>query len=130
MFGTDATVTLESYTITEDAKNGLDSRVMLKLKQYRPYGTLNVKVQQTQTSAPTITTEQKRTEKSVPSNAQTHKVVSGDSLWAIAKKYYGDGNKYPEIYKANSALIDSRNKGTNLSKYTIYAGQVLTIPAL
>lgn len=31
-----------------------------------------------------------------------HTVVKGDTLWAIAKKYYGDGNRYPEIARANN----------------------------
>lgn len=29
-------------------------------------------------------------------------MVKGDTLWAIAKKYYGDGNRYSEIAKANN----------------------------
>lgn len=60
--------------------------------------------------------------------SRTHTVVRGDCLWAIAQKYYGKGSRYPEIYAANQAQIDKRNKGTGLSKYTIYAGQVFTIP--
>lgn len=35
-------------------------------------------------------------------SAKYHTVVKGDTLWAIAKKYYGDGNKYPEIARANN----------------------------
>lgn len=31
-----------------------------------------------------------------------HTVVKGDTLGAIAKKYYGDGNRYSEIAKANN----------------------------
>ena len=44
-------------------------------------------------------------------------VKSGDSLWGIAEKLLGDGNKYREIQRAN-----------HLSGDTIYPGQVLTIP--
>lgn len=36
------------------------------------------------------------------SSAKYHTVVKGDTLWAIAKKYYGDGNRYPEIARANN----------------------------
>ena len=35
-------------------------------------------------------------------SAKYHTVVKGDTLWAIAKKYYGDGNRYPEIARANN----------------------------
>lgn len=39
----------------------------------------------------------------VPNKSTTyHTVVKGDTLWAIAKKYYGDGNRYSEIAKANN----------------------------
>ena len=48
-------------------------------------------------------------------------VVSGDSLWAIAKRAYGDGAKWNSIYEANKSTI-----GANPNK--IYPGQVLSIP--
>lgn len=57
-----------------------------------------------------------------------YKVKTGDCLWTIAKKYYGSGLQYPKIYKANKSMIDKRNKGYNVDKYTIYTGQKLLIP--
>ncbi|TVX91905.1 LysM peptidoglycan-binding domain-containing protein [Paenibacillus agilis] len=62
-----------------------------------------------------------------PPASKTHTVVKGESLWAICKKRYGDGSKYPQLYAKNKALIDKRNKGTGLPKYTIYSGQVLVL---
>ena len=59
---------------------------------------------------------------------KTYTVKKGDCLWNIAKKFYGDGSKYKKIYEANKDLIDGRNKGTGLSPYTIYTGQVFKIP--
>lgn len=32
---------------------------------------------------------------------KTHRVKKGDTLWSIAKKYLGDGNKYKLIMQAN-----------------------------
>lgn len=52
---------------------------------------------------------------------ETYTVVKGDSLWAIAKRQYGDGNRWGSIYDANKDVIGSN---PNL----IYPGQVLTIP--
>lgn len=50
-------------------------------------------------------------------------VVSGDSLSAIAKKFYDDANQWPAIWKANKKTIgDDPNR--------IRPGQVLTIPKL
>jgi nucleoid-associated protein YgaU len=54
--------------------------------------------------------------------AQYHDVVRGDTLSAIAKKYYGDANKYPVIFEANKPMLSDPNK--------IYPGQKLRIPPL
>ncbi|MDP5140526.1 MAG: peptidoglycan-binding protein LysM, partial [Spirosomaceae bacterium] len=54
--------------------------------------------------------------------AQFHTVESGEFLSKIAKKYYGDANKYPVIFEANKPMLTHPDK--------IYPGQVLRIPAL
>lgn len=54
--------------------------------------------------------------------AQYHDVVRGDTLSAIAKKYYGDANKYPAIFEANKPMLSHPDK--------IYPGQKLRIPTL
>lgn len=52
---------------------------------------------------------------------KTVTVVSGDCLWNLAKKYYGDGAQYKKIYEANKSVIGSN---PNLIK----SGQKLVIP--
>lgn len=37
--------------------------------------------------------------------AETYTVRSGDSLWAISKRFYGDGNQWGRIYEANRDTI-------------------------
>jgi len=60
-------------------------------------------------------------ETSTPSMAgRTYVVVSGDSLSRIAKREYGDAQKWPKIYEANRNII----KDPDL----IYPGQELRIP--
>jgi nucleoid-associated protein YgaU len=54
--------------------------------------------------------------------AQYHDVVSGDTLSAISKKFYGDANKYNAIFEANKPMLSSPDK--------IYPGQKLRIPKL
>lgn len=51
---------------------------------------------------------------------QTYTVVAGDSLSKIAKKFYGDGNKWRKIHEANKDII----KNPDL----IRPAQVLKIP--
>lgn len=38
-------------------------------------------------------------------SSSSHKAVKGDTLYSMAKKYLGDGNKWPEIVKANPNLF-------------------------
>lgn len=49
-----------------------------------------------------------------------HTVVSGDTLSAISKTYYGTWKLYPEIFEANKPMLSDPDK--------IYPGQVLRIP--
>lgn len=55
------------------------------------------------------------------STARTYKVQAGDTLSKIAKEYYGDANRYNEIFEANRSQLESPDK--------IRAGQELTIPS-
>ena len=52
---------------------------------------------------------------------QQYTVVEGDSLWAIAQRFYQDGSRYQDIFQANKERISDPNR--------IYVGQVLVIPA-
>lgn len=122
LFDTNMKVSLESYTIKEDAKNyGMDVMVTIKLKQYRDYKTKTCNIQFA-SSKPKVVVQPARPVENPPKPAnQTYTVVKSDCLWNIAKKFYGNGSKYTVIYNANKDKI----KNPNL----IYPGQVLTIPA-
>lgn len=52
--------------------------------------------------------------------AKFYTVKSGDSLSKIAKEFYGDPMKYPDIFDANKPMLSDPDK--------IYPGQVLRIP--
>lgn len=62
----------------------------------------------------------KERDASTAPTAKTYTVKAGDSLWAIAAKYYGNGADYNKIFNANTDKISNPN--------LIYVGQVLTIP--
>jgi LysM domain len=53
-----------------------------------------------------------------PPAPRTYTVVSGDTLFAIAERFYGDGNRYPEIAAASGIPNPD----------LIQVGQVVTIP--
>lgn len=115
---TDMTVSMESYTITEQAKEGFDWTVSIKLKQYRPFSTKIVKVNN---GTATVNEQRETTNSPAPKQDTTYPVKKGDCLWNIAKAIYGDGSKWKVIYEANKDKITNPN--------LIYVGQVLTIPS-
>jgi nucleoid-associated protein YgaU len=122
LFDTNIQVTLEDYKIIDDVKNMFDVSVDITLKQYKTFGTKIVEIKESQ-----ATIESDRPSKNSPKK-KTYTVVKGDCLWAIAKKYLGNGRRYVEIYELNKKVIDKRNKGTGNTKYTIYPGQVFKLP--
>jgi nucleoid-associated protein YgaU len=52
--------------------------------------------------------------------ANTYTVQPGDTLWKIAKQFYGEGNAYLKIFEANKGLLKDPDH--------IYPGQELVIP--
>lgn len=118
LFDTNMLVSLEEYTIEEKAGETGDVWVDIKLKQYKEYSTQVVKLKKITTGKTKATVKTKRpTTRKTP---RTHKVVRGDTLWGIARKYLGKGSRWREIYNLNRDKI----KNPNL----IYPGQVFKLP--
>lgn len=128
LFSTNMKVSLEDYSIIEDAEEGFDITVSIKLKQYKKFSTkvFTLPVQQpivAQAQQAIIikvanSTTSNTTSSSTPKDTTKHYTVkSGDCLWNICKQYLGDGSKYPQIAKLNN--ISNPN--------LIYPGQVLRL---
>lgn len=107
---TNIKVSLEDYTIKEDAQYGFDVMVSIRLKEYKPYGTKTYKVNKK--------IKPKGKSRDYKDTPKTYKVVKGDTLSQIAKKYLGDSSRYKEIAKLNK--ISNPN--------LIYVGQVIKLP--
>lgn len=126
LYDTNINVSIESYSVDEDATNGLDVAVSLTLKQYKAFGTKTVEIIK-QDEIPLAAVIQKPRETSGAPKGP-HTVVKGDCLYNISTRYYGNGAEFKKIYQANRSVIDPRNQKYKMPSYTIYPGQVLTIP--
>lgn len=111
-------VTIETLKYGEQDGTG-DVYYDLTLKEYRAVEIKKTKLKKTKKKK---TTKKKSKPKrpAAKKKTKTYTVKSGDCLWNIAKKFYGNGAQYTKIYNANKGKI----KNPNL----IYPGQVLTIP--
>ena len=88
---TNARVTLEDYSITEDATQGYDMEVKISLKEWQPYGVGLTSLDSERYGAPVT--------------PATYTVQRGDTLYNIAHKIYGDGSRYKEL-ALNNNLAD------------------------
>ncbi|MBP3410483.1 MAG: peptidoglycan-binding protein [Clostridia bacterium] len=59
LFDTNITVSLEDYSLNEDAKNGFDLMADIRLKQYRAYGAKTIEIEGAIPSAPIVMEEER-----------------------------------------------------------------------
>ena len=134
-FDTFLTVSLEEYTIAEDAeKYGRDVYVSITLLQYQGCVTKTITFQDSPSASDvgkTATISSQR-DASTKEKAKTYTVQSGDSLWSIAQLQLGSGTRYQEIYTLNQTVIEdaAKRQGRDSSSkgHWIYAGTVLSLP--
>lgn len=120
LFSTNITLSLEDYSIIEDAKEGFDVTASIKLKQYKLFSTKVVQLQTTIAASSSsgvifIPAKEETPPKVNTSTIPPYTVKSGDCLWNICKRYLGDGSKYWSIAELNNIK----------NPHLIYAGQVI-----
>lgn len=129
---TNLLVALEEFELTESADEGDDVLVNFSLKQYKEYGVKTIKLVSSTPTDTTSTSDRTRSTDNKTSTSKTHTVKSGDTLWGISKKYYGNGALYKSIYNANKNTIEAeakkRGKASSSNGQWIYPGTVLIIP--
>lgn len=113
-------VIFDNISIKEMAGEEGDKYISFELIEHRPYGKLLAVIKQPAGAIPTAKKTEVKAAQTNPKSGGSHTVVKGDTLWAIAKKHYGNGASYSKIYNANKNII----KNPNL----IYPGQKLVIP--
>ena len=100
--GVDLYVTIESFPYYEQGGDPGTYHYSMTLKEYREITVRQVKVDIPKATA-TVQKEAPRVDNTVQPNTDT--VKSGDTLYTIAKKVYGDGSKGKDIYNANRSMI-------------------------
>lgn len=133
-FQTSFTVSLEDYTITEDAsKHGQDVFVDVTLLQYQAYVTKTIQFKADSKGSTTATVSQPSRDTTGKKTTTSYTVKRGDTLWNIAKKYLGSGAKWKTIYNANKSTIEAAAKkmgrASSSNGHWIYPGTVLVIPS-
>ena len=103
-FTTKKLVTIEDLSVNEEAKEGLDIKFDIRLKEYKAAQS---------TKIGNISQAKARNE--TKTAAKSYVVKSGDSLWNICKRELNDGGKFAEIAKLNGITDPSK----------IYTGQVI-----
>lgn len=109
---TNASVLIESIDYGErDGTNDIYATIVLRQYQVPETPVLSIAGGGAQTDRSTATGA---------AQTRSYTVQRGDTLWGIARKFYGDGSLAYRLAAANSTIIRNPN--------LIYPGQVLTIP--
>ncbi len=110
---------VERYQRRDEAGEEGDLYFTLQLREYREYGAKTVEVgssgQNGSGWAILVSSPDRAGSPAVPAS---YTVQKGDCLWSIARRFLGDGSRYPEI----AALNGIQNASL------IYPGQTLRLP--
>lgn len=111
--------TIESFSWKDVAGSGGDITFSLGLKKYMFYAAEKVKVGQSTSGAVTVTksTKARANDKQSP---KTYKLAAGDTLWKVAQKQLGNGDRWKEIQTLNAI--------SSADLKSLQVGRVLKLP--
>lgn len=118
-----------SYTPEERGGDPGTIYYSIELKEHREAMVRTYK-KSSGTGTTTVTTTAKRINNKP--QKKTYTIKSGDCIWNIAKKYYGNGAQYTKIVSANRSVLDKAARKMGYSSCNngnvIFPGTVITIP--
>lgn len=101
LFDTNFLVTLEEYSIIEDAKNGLDVTVPIRLKQYRPYGTKELEITTDENGNTVATVKQTRSTEGKEID-NLYQIRNEQSIWEACKRASGGSLDWRAVMNLNN----------------------------
>lgn len=122
-FDINTLASIEDFTWKEVAGGSGDIEYSLKLKAYVPYSVRRVPVAGTgnvmriASVSPSPQVPDRPNEQQPP---KTYTLVAGDTLWAVAQRFLGNGARWPEIQSLNG-ITDAEIKRLQI-------GRVLRLP--
>lgn len=99
-FDTNLKVSLEDYQIIEDANNGRDVVVSIRLKETKEKTSSTIRTITTAGGAAKLLVEKSRETSKVIS--KTYKVKENDTLFNIARRELGNGEKFRDLLSINN----------------------------
>jgi len=125
-------VSIEDYSIVQDASKGKDITVSIRLKDYKYYRTIVYK--EVKPDKPAQTATERPVSDNNPNSNTTpagtkHVVKGGENFSDLCLRYMRDGSKAmtDKMYQKNKATMDDWNKKNGQTKYPkmVYSGEVL-----
>ena len=111
-------MSIESFNYSQGDSDVGDYNYSISFKDYRSVTLKKVNINSV-TGKAVVNNTPKRVDNTV--RPKTYTVKTGDTIYALGKKYYGDVIQYRKIYEANKKII-----GSNPNR--IRPGMVLTFP--
>lgn len=114
---------MESLQVIDDAAQGVDVVAKIKLRELKGYTTKQLPLDGSGLGQ--IVGRPDGNSPAPKGVSVKYRVVKGDCLWMIAKRFYGDGNLFPKIRDANQNVLKGRSP-----RCLIFVGDELEIPPL
>ncbi len=118
-FHINTAASIEDFQWKETAGSGGDIEYTLKLKKYVFYAAKRTSVVEQGDDVTIVEVSKPRPDDRQP--PQTYTLAAGDTLWKVAKRFFDDGSRWPEIQKLNR-ISDAEIKRLQI-------GRVLQLPA-